>query len=348
MKKLHLAGVLAASFVAFAAFGCSTNVTVGDPDDPTIHASFRGTDVPDFENLSLGDAIQEGSLVLIPVSSKPQDSHEQIGDYATLAEAVKNGWIKIEEVDEYAEVDTLKVHYTGPKPLILMTGELLLGGKQDRVVAKDVVIAPNETAEVAVYCVEPGRWSGSSMHFTPQEGQVPLSVKREAMLGEQNSVWASVGEYNAQSAPSASGSSLKYGYSESEDSDQYQASLEKLMAVLNKKKDLVGVVIVIGGKIHSFEYFGSPRLFESASESIVRGALASSVLVAVKGDLPRADSITDFVSSSLNSLKNAKAADGNGSFGRLMSDDSSVSGGALAAPEGAGVLHGSFFNNEKK
>jgi hypothetical protein len=348
MNKLHLAGVFAACFAAFAAFGCSTDVTVGDPDDPTIHASFRGTDIPDFDNLALGEAIQEGSLVLIPVSSKPQDSHDQIGDYATLAEAMKNGWITIEEVDEYAEVDTLKVHYTGPKPLMLMAGELLLGGKQDRVVAKDVVIAPNETAEVAVFCVEPGRWSGSSMHFTPQEGQVPLSVKREAMLGEQESVWASVGAYNDESAPNAGGSSLKYGYTNSKESDEYQASLKRLMSVLSQKKDLVGVVIVIGGKIHSFEYFGSPRLFESASESIVRGALASSVLVAVKGDLPRADSITDFVSSSLNSLKNAKASDGNGAFARTMSDDSSVSGGALAAPEGDAVLHGSFFNNEKK
>lgn len=348
MNKLNLAGVLAASFVAFAAVGCSTNVTVGNPGDPTVHASFRGAAVPDFEDLALGDAIQEGSLVLIPVSSKPQDSHEQIGDYATLAEAVKNGWIEIEEVSGYAEVDTLKVHYTGPKPLILMAGELLLGGKQDRVVAKDVVIAPNETVEVAVFCVEPGRWSGSSMHFTPQDGQVPLSVKREAMLGGQESVWASVGEYNAESAPNAGGSSLKYGYSESKDSDEYQASLKKLMGVLSKNKDLVGVVIVIGGKIHSFEYFGSPRLFETASESIVRGALASSVLVAVKGDLPKTDSITDFVSSSLNSLKNAKATDDSGRFARTMSDDSSVSGGALAAPEGDAVLHGSFFNNERK
>ncbi|MEX2242389.1 MAG: DUF6569 family protein [Fimbriimonadaceae bacterium] len=348
MNKTHLAGVLAASFVAFAAIGCSSSVTVGNPDDPTVHASFRGATVPDFEDLSLGDAIQEGSLVLIPVSSKPQDSHGEIGEYATLAEAVKNGWIEIEEVSEYAEVDTLRVHYTGPKPLILMAGELLLGGKQDRVVAKDVVIAPNETAEVAVFCVEPGRWSGSSMHFTPQDGQVPLSVKREAMLGEQESVWASVGEYNAESAPNAGGSSLKYGYSESKDSDEYQASLEKLMGVLSKEKDLVGVVIVIGGKIHSFEYFGSPKLFESASESIVRGALASSVLVAVKGDLPKTDSITDFVSSSLNSLKNARASDQNGGFARTVSEDLSVSGGALADPEGGDLLHGSFFNNERK
>jgi len=345
MNKLCLAGVLAASFVAF---GCSDSVTVADPDGPTVHASFRGAAVPDFEDLALSDAIQEGSLVLIPVSSKPQDSHGQIGDYATLAEAVKNGWIEIEEVDEYAEVDTLKVHYTGSKPLILMAGELLLGGKQDRVVAKDVLIAPNETVEVAVFCVEHGRWDGSSMHFTPQDGQVPLSVKREAMLGGQESVWSSVSEYNAESAPDASGSSLRLGYSESEESRDYQASLEKLMGVLSKKKDLVGVVIVIGGKIHSFEYFGSPRLFESASESIVRGALASSVLVAVKGDLPKADSITDFVSSSLNSLKNAKASDQNGGFARTMSDDSTVSGGALADPEVDTLLHGSFFNNERK
>ena len=47
-----------------------------------------------------------------------------------------------------------------------MAGEVVKGGKQDRVIAQDVVLAPGETIDLNAFCVEKNRW------VTKNENQV--------------------------------------------------------------------------------------------------------------------------------------------------------------------------------
>ena len=52
------------------------------------------------------------------------------------------------------------------RPLILLAGEIVTGGKQDRVIGKDRIIpAESDPIDLGVFCVEPGRWTGSSDRF---------------------------------------------------------------------------------------------------------------------------------------------------------------------------------------
>ena len=52
------------------------------------------------------------------------------------------------------------------RPLILLAGEIVTGGKQDRVIGKDRIIpAESDPIDLGVFCVEPGRWVGSSDRF---------------------------------------------------------------------------------------------------------------------------------------------------------------------------------------
>ena len=91
------------------------------------------------------------------------------------------------------------------RPLILLAGEIVTGGKQDRVIGKDRIIpSESDPMDLGVFCVEPGRWVGSSDRFgvVVGGGKVPSSVtapmaapnvRAKAMADkDQQQVWSEV------------------------------------------------------------------------------------------------------------------------------------------------------------
>ncbi len=91
------------------------------------------------------------------------------------------------------------------RPLILLAGEIVTGGKQDRVIGKDRIIpAESDPIDLGVFCVEPGRWVGSSDRFGAKTvgGLAPApapmaapTVRAKAMADkDQQKVWSEVGK----------------------------------------------------------------------------------------------------------------------------------------------------------
>src|SRR5205085_7274600 len=65
-----------------------------------------------------------------------------------------------------AEVNRLVLVNNSKRPLILLAGEIVTGGKQDRVIGKDrLVPAESDPIDLSVFCVEPGRWTGTTEKF---------------------------------------------------------------------------------------------------------------------------------------------------------------------------------------
>jgi hypothetical protein len=65
------------------------------------------------------------------------------------------------------------------RPLLLLAGELVSGGKQDRIIAKDRIVAPGaEPLPLDVFCVEHGRWSSGSNSPPPKRSFTPASANR--------------------------------------------------------------------------------------------------------------------------------------------------------------------------
>src|SRR6185436_671264 len=65
-----------------------------------------------------------------------------------------------------AEVNRLVLTNNSDRPLLLLAGEIVTGGKQDRVVGKDRLIpAKSEPIDLGVFCVEPQRWAETTAHF---------------------------------------------------------------------------------------------------------------------------------------------------------------------------------------
>src|SRR5207302_442449 len=106
-----------------------------------------------------------------------------------------------------AEVNRLVLINNSKRPLLLLAGEIVTGGKQDRVIGKDRIVPPeSDPVDLSVFCVEPGRWVATSEHFGASgatyggamqgaaHGMMAQPSVRAKAMGDkdQNQVWAEV------------------------------------------------------------------------------------------------------------------------------------------------------------
>lgn len=76
---------------------------------------------------------------------------------ATLQEALARGDV---EVFETGNVRELEIENKGNEPVFVQFGDLVKGGKQDRVLTVSLVLSPKSgRVPIGSYCVEQGRWS---------------------------------------------------------------------------------------------------------------------------------------------------------------------------------------------
>lgn len=91
-----------------------------------------------------------------------------------------------------AQVNELSLINNANRPLLLLAGEIVTGGKQDRVVSKDRIIpAHSQPVALGVFCVEPHRWTQTSAHFKSFSSSMAQPSALES-AGRQKST-ASVG-----------------------------------------------------------------------------------------------------------------------------------------------------------
>src|SRR5262245_51883598 len=113
-----------------------------------------GEPAPIVSDYKLLDPITHGDLTVFPVvSNKTHDT----GGFVTLDEGIRSGEVVVTEIGNLhgvmrrrplpqnygsAQVNQLVLVNNSQRPLILLAGEIVTGGKQDRVVAKDRIVPP--------------------------------------------------------------------------------------------------------------------------------------------------------------------------------------------------------------
>ena len=109
----------------------------------------------------------------------------------TLAEAMKRGFVKVVET---GSVSRLKVRNLGDREVFIQSGDIVKGGKQDRVLLTSLIIPPNSGfIPIGAFCVEQGRWaprgledvsvfSASAYRMPSRAGKIAImkSMQREA------------------------------------------------------------------------------------------------------------------------------------------------------------------------
>ena len=228
------------------------------------------------DRLVIQPAIQQGGFAVFPIVDTKATKRPK-GRYLTLDEALQTEVLEIKEVDESGSVPTLLVHNKGKDPVLLFVGDVVTGGKQDRVITEDQILQPtDEPVRVAVNCVEQGRWNGEQgIHFG-YGGKAEADLIRELGKKDQGATWSKVAELNAQKQKATGSHNL------APSSGTYRASLEDekvdeqitsarrtIDAELDEIEGVVGLVLALDGEVDSAELYAHPRLFEKAQVGLV-------------------------------------------------------------------------------
>ncbi len=201
------------------------------------------------------------------------------GDWETMDKAVAAGHLKILEKAE-AQVSEVQVENVGDATVFLMSGEIIKGGQQTRVIRQDTVIEAKQRASVPVFCVEPHRWVGKR-EFEGSKNLVPSSVRSAIQSGAgQSEVWERAAEQSAAlNAPNATGN-----LDQSLNSEQAQRDFQEAHKALGRfsPPETVGIAIADArtGRVVGLEVFGRRDLFENLQDKLVEGYAVDLVLTA--------------------------------------------------------------------
>jgi hypothetical protein len=253
------------------------------------------------EQYSVLEPITQGNLTIFPVVAR---TDHDTSTFISLDDGIRSGEVVVTEAGQVrplirgphppqtipyqrsgAQVNKLVLVNNSKRPLILLAGEIVTGGKQDRIIAKDRIIpAGGEPIDLSVFCVEPGRWSGSTAQFgamkVPQMAQPKLRFDAMAAKNQQK-VWDDVRSSSetvtlvADAAPvqtTSYASTMQDGTIQKKVDSvaspmerSYDSAIRKL-----RERHAVGVVVAVGGEIIWADIFASSQLLQKYWPKLVR------------------------------------------------------------------------------
>ncbi len=230
----------------------------------------------DPDAMDVGEPVIVHNLAVVPLFTKKAAPYD---DYTVLEEAQSAKAVKVSE-SKGGQVDRLVVKNqdTDQRPLYLLGGEVVLGGKQDRMVVNDTVIDPASTRELEVRCVEQGRWAGADLSFHSSEAVAHPDLRKAALFKGQGDVWNEVARKSAVSQVSSATGTYRRVLQDKAVRERIKGYLDELQSKLPKSEKLTGLAVAINGNLELVDLFDSPRLYAK----LERKLLASYVLAALE------------------------------------------------------------------
>ena len=305
-----LLGFIASSLLGVSSLGALAFAWAGPGSPgapPKLEGDWRLLDPVTYENISI-----------FPVVSATE---HDTSTFLTLEEGLSSGEVIVSEqggqglartrdgrpipVPAYnstPSVNQLVLINHSKRPLLLLAGELVSGGKQDRIIGKDRIVAPGaEPLPLDVFCVEHGRWSSGSA-FTSAKIMVHPSVREQAAVKQsQTQVWASVTAGTTAAAPAAragvpapappelSADAISEVVAEAAPTQSYDkiytrsrvgASVDSFVDEVQRRfhratsglkgQRVVGVVVAYGGEVAWSDIFASGDLFDHYWSKLLR------------------------------------------------------------------------------
>lgn len=226
---------------------------------------------------NIGKPIQNGRLTVFPVFGARSGVDAK---YLTLDEGLQQGLVSVDEAGRMvrpgmpigagASVNQLALVNRSDRPLLLLAGEIVSGGKQDRVVGQDRIVPPHSApVPLGVFCVEPGRWTGSSMGFSVGGVMAHPELRKQAVVNKDqqqvcNEVAAARSKM-AENAPAVARPSVMAGssYAKSAEEPAMKQMIETAASSLLPQipDDAVGVIVAVDNRVVWADVFPSAALF---------------------------------------------------------------------------------------
>jgi len=266
---------------------------------------------PEGEWRLLDPVVYENISIFPVVSSQGQDT----SPFLTLEEGLATGEVTVAEqgaqilqrsrdgrpiyppqYNTGASVNQLVLINRSRRPLLLLAGELVSGGKQDRVIGKDRIVPVGAPPlPLDVFCVEHGRWTGAAQFAAANTIVHPSVRERAAVDQKQAEVWDAVRSgTTARSAPSdprpqissenlqaaIAGNGRTEAYEKIYVSQAVGVSIDDFVNEVQrrfvqatsglKNERVVGVVVAYGGEVAWSDIFASGDLFDHYWRKLLR------------------------------------------------------------------------------
>lgn len=224
-----------------------------------------------------GQPVDVADIRIVPVLNPSAPAST---DYLTLHETLLGGKCVVAEKDG---VNALAITNTADQPIFLMVGDLVLGGKQDRIMAESIVVEAGAKGEsIPVFCVEHGRWSpedGKEVFYAGAKAQqADVAVKSAAIATKnQGSVWDAVARNNE--ALGVSGNTRTGTFRATFDDAETIARLERMFetAAGAKHNHAVGYAVVYADEVVAMDLFDSRGLCAKLSDKLLRSYLVTAM-----------------------------------------------------------------------
>lgn len=219
-----------------------------------------------IRRIDVGDPVHtEGVTVFFLSARDDWDS-----DLRTLDDALRSEVLRIEEKPQ-ASVPEVFVDNTGRRPVLLVSGELLLGGRQNRIVKQDVLV-PADSGRIAipVYCGEKERWTDSKTGFSSAPAAAEPELRKGAALGRaQSEIWNGIDDAMKRSRVE----SATRDYRVVHDAPEVKRWTDDVVASFRRHipRRTVGMVVATHRRILGADLFEDPDTFSALWEKLVRG-----------------------------------------------------------------------------
>ena len=297
---------------------------------------------PEADWRILDPVVYENTAIFPVVSGSSQDT----SSFLTLEEGLASGEVTVSErgavgmvrdrgavrpiatpqYDAGASVNQLVLINRSKRPLLLLAGELVSGGKQDRIIGKDRIVPVGaEPLPLDVFCVEHGRWTGTSSQFAASKTIVHPSVREQAVEQKQDEVWAAVTGSSgaaarlATAAPSAPAPRISPGavaetvtveaptqsYRKIYEGRRVGGSVDSFVEQVQRRfaratsglkgERVVGVIVAYGGEVAWSDIFASGDLFHQYWNKLLRSYAVEALARPTLRETASADDAREFL-----------------------------------------------------
>jgi len=219
-------------------------------------------------------AIEFKNLRIIPIRPK-NGFGNGVPRVISLSQAMKQG---IATITERGSASTENVHFLrinnhSDQTIYISSGEVVSGGRQDRIIAQDTLLEPNGRDQyVSAMCVEELRWSDKEKKFSYENYANPSLRKVLDESKNQVLIWREIakqlGEGNIPNKSSAYLSRIA-DKKMTQLNDEYYQFFQKKFKTMDST--IVGFVCMSGDKVIGSDIYASTDLFYNQLDPLLKG-----------------------------------------------------------------------------